>query len=29
MENKMNHSIYNIGPGKEISIKELAELIKS
>ena len=28
LENKMNHSIYNIGPGKEISIKGLAELIQ-
>ncbi len=28
IENKMHHSIYNIGPGIEISIKELAELIQ-
>ena len=28
LENKMKKSIYNIGTGKEISIKELAEIIK-
>jgi len=29
LENKLNRSIYNIGSGEEVSIKELASLIKN
>lgn len=28
VENNMEHSLYNVGPGKDIAIKELAEIIQ-
>jgi GDP-L-fucose synthase len=29
LENKLNRSLYNVGSGEEVSIKELASLIKN